>query len=491
VKITVHPGPLTSMDGPLAILALWQNEALPEALKGLFEASDFTGQAKQMLLLYPRGALPAQRLLLIGLGERPKASLDAIRRSTAQAAQKAQELKATSISLNLPSLELDSPAQVAQAIAEGAELGLYRYLAYKSEPKPEHKHQIEKLQIIVEQTENDDLKALEQGIKVGQTIAKGVILARDLSNAPSNELTPKRLAKHAKELANSHGLKLTVLDKEELKQQGFGGLMAVGQGSAQTPRFIILEYGEAGPDHPTICLVGKGVTFDSGGISIKPAEAMDEMKMDMSGAAAVLGTLQIVSKLKLPLHVVGLIGAAENMPSSTAYKPGDIIRTLSGKTIEVLNTDAEGRIILADALFYAQRYQPAAIIDLATLTGAIMVALGTYAIGLFSNDSALAAKVKQAGETANERVWELPLWDEYRELVKSEIADVKNTAGRYGGSITAAAFLETFVGSLPWVHLDIAGTAWGTGSLQPAKGATGSGVRLLVQLLRDWQSPVS
>jgi leucyl aminopeptidase len=238
----------------------------------------------------------------------------------------------------------------------------------------------------------------------------------------------------------------------------------------------------------TVCLVGKGITFDTGGISIKPADQMDLMKMDMGGAAAVLGAMQALGELQLPVHVVGLIASAENMPSSTAFKPGDILKTLSGKTIEVLNTDAEGRIVLADALFYAQRYQPAAIIDLATLTGAIMVALGPHAIGLLSNNDELARRVIEAGEATGERAWQLPLWDAYREMVKGDYGDVRNSVGRQGGAITAGAFLDAFVGGYPWVHLDIAGTAWTDAKPRGynPKGATGVGVRLLIQLLRDW-----
>jgi leucyl aminopeptidase len=248
-----------------------------------------------------------------------------------------------------------------------------------------------------------------------------------------------------------------------------------------------MEHGAAG-DGPTICLVGKGLTFDSGGLSIKPAEAMDTMKSDMGGAAAVFGAMQTAAELKLPLHVVGLVSSAENMPSGTAYRPGDVVTTLSGKTIEVLNTDAEGRIILSDALFYAQRYNPAAIIELSTLTGAIVIALGSHATGMMATDQALADRVSQAGETSGERVWQLPLWPEYHEMIKSEIADIKNIGGRAGGSITAGAFLAAFVGDYPFVHLDIAGTAWADRPAKPyeAQGGTGVGVRLLAEFLRGY-----
>jgi len=323
---------------------------------------------------------------------------------------------------------------------------------------------------------------------VGAAIARGVILARDLANGPGNDITPARLGEAALAIGERSGIRVTVLDLDELKAQGFGGIIAVGQGSGQPPRFIIMEYGAKQAGQPTVCLVGKGITFDTGGISIKPADRMDEMKMDMGGAAAVLGAMQALGELKLPLHAVGLVASAENMPSSTAYRPGDILKTLSGKTIEVINTDAEGRIVLADALYYAQRYQPDGIIDLATLTGAIVVALGTHVTGIMSNNDALAERILQAGEATGERAWRLPLWETYSEMMKSDIADLKNTGGRYGGAINAAAFLEHFVGDYPWVHMDIAGTAW-TDQKPKAytpKGATGVGVRLLVQMLRTW-----
>jgi leucyl aminopeptidase len=330
--------------------------------------------------------------------------------------------------------------------------------------------------------------ALSAGVAVGRAVAGGVALARDLANGPGNDITPTALGEAAIALGERHGFAVTVLDKAQLTEQGFYGILAVGQGSAQEPRFIVMEHGSAAEGAPTICLVGKGITFDTGGISIKPADSMDNMKMDMGGAAAVFGAMQAVGELKLPLHVVGIVCSAENMPSSTAYRPGDIIKTLSGKTIEVLNTDAEGRIVLADGLFYAQRYSPAAVVDLATLTGAIMVALGPHAIGMMGTSQDLADRLSAAGEAAAERVWQLPLWDEYRDMMKSDIADLKNTGGRYGGAITAGGFLAAFVGDYPWAHLDIAGTAWVERATRPyySKGATGIGVRLLVQLLRGY-----
>jgi len=375
-----------------------------------------------------------------------------------------------------------APTVVGQAFAEGVELGLYRYLQYKTDPR----ESVDVTSATLYMGAAAD--AAQVGANIGLSIAGGVTLARNLANGPGNAITPTVLGETALALGERYGFAVTVLDKAQLTAQGFRGILAVGQGSAQEPRFIVIEHGSAAEGTPTICLVGKGITFDTGGISIKPADKMDEMKMDMGGAAAVLGAMQAVGELNLPLHVVGIICSAENMPSSSAYRPGDIIGTLSGKTIEVLNTDAEGRIVLADGLFYAQRYNPTAIIDLATLTGAIMVALGSHATGMMGTSQDLADRLSRAGEATAERVWQLPLWDEYRDMMKSDIADLKNTGGRYGGAITAGGFLAAFVGDYPWIHLDIAGTAWVERATRPyyTKGATGIGVRLLVQLLRGY-----
>lgn len=486
MDISVQQGVILQETAPLVALGIWEDMALPDEIISLLEPDDFQGRAKQIAVLYPRGVLPMRRLLLIGLGQQRSAHADTLRQAAAQVVQKVRDLKLASFTASLPVPDALSVEAAAQAFAEGTELGHYSFLEYKSDTSPEETHRVERFTLVVE----DHVEAVRQGVALGQVVARGVTLARDLANGPGNAVTPTYLATVAQDIGTRFGMPVTVLDQEELERQGFGGLLAVGKGSAQPPRFIIMEHGSADTHHPTICLVGKGVTFDTGGISIKPAEKMSDMKMDMSGAAAVLGVMHIVGALNLPIHVVGLISSAENMPGGQAYRPGDIIKTLSGKTIEVLNTDAEGRVILADALFYAQRYQPQAIVDLATLTGAIMVALGPHAIGMMSTSQELADRVLRAGEATAERVWQLPLWDEYRDMVKSDIADVKNAAGRYGGAITAAAFLAAFVGDYPWVHLDIAGTAWTeqVARAYHAKGATGVGVRLLTRMLQDFVS---
>jgi leucyl aminopeptidase len=306
---------------------------------------------------------------------------------------------------------------------------------------------------------------------------------------PSNEATPSRMAQHARDLARAGGFSATVLGLEELEALGAGGILAVNRGSFEfePAQFAVLEYdGTGGRGGAPLVLVGKGITFDTGGISIKPAEGMEKMKYDKAGSVAVLGAFKAAAALELPVRVVGLCPWTENAPSGSAYRPGDVVTFLNGKTAEIVNTDAEGRVILADALAYATRYKPAAVIDLATLTGACTVALGNQAAGLMTNDAPLAARVKAAAELTGERVWELPLFDEYHEQIKSEIADIKNTGGREGGAITAAMFLKQFV-DYPWVHLDIAGMAWNEKDRPHVpKGATGFGVRLLVQLLRDW-----
>ena len=349
-------------------------------------------------------------------------------------------------------------------------------------PPEEKKPPLERIDVLAP-TGTD---AIQSGHRIGAAIGAGQTLARGIQVLPGNVCTPSYVARTAEELAQRHGFGVTVLDKAAIVREGMGALMAVAQGSAEEPRFIALQYkgGEGAP----VVLVGKGVTFDTGGISIKPAQNMEDMKYDMSGAAAVLGTFEMLGRLKPAVHVVGLIPSTENMPSGTAVKPGDVVTSLSGKTIEVINTDAEGRLILCDALAYARRYQPACAIDIATLTGAIVVALGHTASGVMGTDERLIDEVRSAGERAGERVWPLPLWDEYRELMKSDIADVKNAGGRPAGSISAGWFLREFVDGFPWAHLDIAGTAY-TDREDPTrvKGPTGVGVRLFSEFVLNRQ----
>ena len=484
MDIKVQSGDVLRAPSDLAVLASFEDVPLPAEVAGLLEAEDFRGRAKQTLLLYPRGAVAPRRLLLIGLGKRAALTPEGIRQASALAVQHARSLQVPGLTIGVNG-EVPLPAPVAaQSFGEGIELGAYRYWHYRTGLTSEQTFQVERATVF--STANE--AQTRAGVETGQAIARGVELARDLVNGPGYAMTPAKLGDEAVALGQRLGLSVTVFDKAQLVQQGFGGILAVGQGSANEPRFIVMEYGAAIKNAPTICLVGKGLTFDSGGLSLKPADAMETMKSDMGGAGAVFGAMQAVAELKLPLHVVGLVSAAENMPSSTAYRPGDIVTTLSGKTIEVLNTDAEGRIILSDGLFYAQRFSPAAIVELSTLTGAMIIALGSHATGMMGTSQELADQISRAGEASGERVWQFPLWNEYREMVKSQIADLKNLAGRAAGSITAGAFLAEFVGDYPFIHLDVAGTAWAD---QPAKpydshGATGVGVRLLTEFLREY-----
>lgn len=476
-------GNVLEVESGLAILGVFENDSLPPEVAQLLDPADFTGKAEKTALLYPRGAVAPARLILLGLGDRAKFGATAMRRAMAVAIKRARDLKVTEVTVGvLGEMPLDS-ALAAKSVIEGLEFGSYRYAHFQTELSDDQKFVVESAVMLVEESNAPHVAA---GLALGLATARGTQLARDLVNSPSYVTTPATLADEALKVADRFGLATTVLAMDELVAQGFGGIVAVGKGSANEPRFISMEYGTAADDRPTICLVGKGLTFDSGGLNIKPGDSMETMKHDMSGAAAVIGTMQAVAELGLPIHLVGLIGAAENMPSGSAYRPGDIVKALSGKTVEVLNTDAEGRIVLADVLFYAQRYEPDAIIDIATLTGAVIVALGPHAIGLVGTDQALVDSLREAGEATGERAWQLPLWDEYREMVQSDIADIKNIASGGAGTVTAAAFLANFVGEYPWAHLDIAGTAWVAKPEKPyqSKGGTGVGVRLLVEYLR-------
>ncbi len=482
MEINGKPGNVLREPSNLAVLGCYEDIPLAEEVLALLEPADFKGRAGQSLLLYPRTAIAPRRLLLVGLGKREKATAETIRRASATAVKEARRLLVADVTIGVHG-DLPANAELAaQAFAEGFELGAYRFWRYRTGLADELTFDVERATVF---TQSDERTRL--GISNGQAIARGVNFARDLVNGPGYAMHPPKLGDEAVKLGQRLGLKVTVLDMAQLSEQGFGGILAVGKGSEHEPRFIVMEYGEAKAGTPTICLVGKGLTFDSGGLSLKPAEAMETMKSDMGGAASVFGAMQAAAELKLPLHLVGLVSAAENMPSSNAYRPGDIVKTLSGKTIEVLNTDAEGRIILSDALFYAQRYHPQAIIELSTLTGAMIIALGSHATGMMGTDQALMDRLSRAGEISGERVWQFPLWEEYRQMVKSEIADLKNLAGRPAGSITAGAFLAEFVGDYPFVHLDVAGTAWADRPAKPydTSGGTGVGVRLLVEFLRE------
>jgi leucyl aminopeptidase len=448
------------------------DKATGGALERVFQAGDFSGKRDEVALIYPGGK--AARILLVGMGKEPEVTGGSVRRAAAVAAKRARGLGIASATFSVAkeSLGTVSAKDAGQAIAEGLAQGAWNFLEMKQPPE-EKKAQLERFEILF----SGDTPGATAGHRIGEAIAAGHLYARGLQVLPPNVCTPTFLGERAVELAKQHGFGVTVLDRKAIEKEGMGALLAVGQGSAQEPRFIALEY--KGAEGAPVVLVGKGVTFDTGGISIKPAQSMEDMKYDMSGAAAVLGTFEVLGRLKPRLHVVGLIPSAENMPSSTSYRPGDVVKTLSGKTIEVVNTDAEGRLLLCDALTWARRYAPACALDIATLTGAIVIALGHTAIGVMGTDEKLVSEVVAAGDRAGERAWPLPLWDEYRDLIKSDIADIKNSGGRPAGSISAGWFLREFVDGFPWAHLDIAGTAYTERDAPDmAKGPTAAGVRL-------------
>jgi leucyl aminopeptidase len=459
------------------------SSARDRELRRLVDSSGFRGAPNETLTL-PRGRGWA---LVVGLGKAKQLSLERVRQLAGTAARAARAHGFKHIALPvLGERPLGPVAAVAQAAAEGALLGLYRYDKLKQIPKHERNRRLDAVTLVVERA--GDVAPAKRAVEKAQVLAEAVSLARDFINGPSNLVTPTYLANEARAIARRHRLMCTVIPFARLKRLGFGGIVGVAQGSAHPAQFIVLDYKPA-PSKATFALCGKGITFDSGGINIKPSAKMEQMKYDMSGAAAVLGTIKVAATLKLPFRVVGIIAATENLPSGTAQKPGDILKTLSGKTIEVLNTDAEGRLVLADCLHYAKRYKPDCCIDLATLTGACVVALGSEAVGLMTKDERLAARISQAGKVTYERIWRLPLWDEYGPALKSDIADLRNVTNTgEAGTITAAKFLEEFAEGLPWAHLDIAGTAW-TEKDKPyiPKGAVGIGVRLLVNLMENWK----
>ena len=474
--------------------------ALDRALGGRIAAAlasgDFRAKRGQLLLLYTDGAVPAARILLVGLG--PEASSDAagLREAAARAIHEARKRKAPELAILTPAGRRLRTGPATQALTEGVVLGAYRFDRYKK-PREDEAGEVTAVTICVER--KGDLPAARTAASLGTVLAQSQNLARDLSNEPPNVLPPTALASAAQRMAREVGLQCRVLSVPELKKRKMNALLAVGGGSANPPRLIVLEHnappkgkGRKGArKRPTVCLVGKGVTFDSGGLSLKPSASMTTMKHDMSGGATVIGALRACAILKVPLHVVGIVGAVENMPSGTAYRVDDVLTTMSGKTIEVGNTDAEGRVVLADALHFARtEFEPVAMIDLATLTGACIVALGHWAAAVLANNERLSDAIRKAGETVGERFWPLPLWDVHREHMRGKIADVRQVAGRDAGTITAAAFLWHFAGDdVPWAHLDIAPTANTdrSGPLQPY-GATGFGVRTLVELLRDWRN---
>ncbi len=473
---------------PLPPLVEAIDRALQRGITDLLKAKTFKGGSGEAAVLTTQGRLPAKRVILVGLGKKDQFTIDRLRQAAGKAATTARGTGARQVASALPVLsQIDRflPERV-RAVAEGTLLALYRYLRYKTNEEA-GKADVKELTLLA--PPRTALPPLRRAAREGEILANAVAFARDLVSTPSSDLTPTDLAETARSLARGvRGMRVKVLDRRQMERLKMGGMLGVSRGSAQPPRFIVLEYRPAGAKGKPIALVGKSVTFDSGGISIKPSAGMEQMKYDMSGGAAVLGTMKAAAALKLPVRLLGILPAVENMPSGTAYKPGDILRAMSGRTIEVVNTDAEGRLILADGLHYATRYRPRAIIDLATLTGACAVAVGNYAIAVLGTDEKLIDRVRKAGEASGERVWPLPLWEEYDPLIKSDVADCKNTGDKTAGTIVGAVFLKPFVGKHPWVHLDIASTAW-VENERPyiPKGGSGVGIRLLIELLKGWE----
>jgi leucyl aminopeptidase len=498
VEIKIKTGEIQKENGELIVVNLFEGVTTPGGATGavdqvlggrigrLIADGDFKGKAQETALLYTDNALPAKRVLVVGLGKKEKFDLEAIRVAAATAAKRVRDLRVPNFSTIVHGggrggIDL---AAAVQAVVEGTELALYEFKELKTEPEDDPKSVHEMTFVVFDESKRPEVEA---AVTTARKIVAGVSLARDLVNRPANYATPTLLAQQAQDIADTFGATCQVLEEADMEALGMGSLLGVARGTDEPAKFIVLEHNARRQDLETIVLVGKGITFDSGGISIKNRDGMEAMKGDMAGGAAVLGAMHAVAALDLPLHVVGLVPTTENLPSGKAYKPGDVVRAMNGKTIEVISTDAEGRMILADALVYAQRYRPRAVVDLATLTGAITVALGHHAVGLFCNDDGLAARLEAAGQASFERAWRMPLFEEYGEQLKSHVADVKHVGGRPAGAITAAFFLTKFIGEFPWAHLDIAGRAW-TDEDKPytPKWATGVGVRLLVQFLRDW-----
>jgi leucyl aminopeptidase len=470
----------SNLEGPAERLDGWYGGAISRALAdGRFRGRD--GESRFVSV----GVQDRPDLLLLGPAGPDASPEERARRAAGSAVQAAREARAESLAFLLIGSAGQEPAPaIWQAVAEGLALGGWTYTELKADEERSSGTRAPERLIVAAPFQDSISPAAAAAVPRGDLIAAAQNSARVLVTGPGNVVTPACLAEHAADLGSKYGLTVQAWGREKLRAEGFGALLAVAKGSVEEPRFIILEH--RGDDGAPCVLVGKGVTFDSGGISLKPASGMEAMKYDMAGAAAVLGAMEAAARLELPHRVIGLIPATENMPSGDALKPGDVIRGVSGKSMEIVNTDAEGRLILSDALSYALRLRPKAIVDLATLTGACVVALGHHAIGLMATDDNLARALGDAGGRSGERVWRLPLWREYRSLIRSDIADIKNSGGRPAGTITAGYFLREFVGDAPWAHLDIAGTAWAEEdrAYQP-KGATGVGVRLLVEWLQS------
>jgi leucyl aminopeptidase len=480
MNINLEARPIAEVDADALVVIGFEGGPPPGAgdqAKELYDSGEFTGKASEISVLHRPAGVKAKRLVLAGGGKRDKFNASELRKLAGAVLRTLKSKKIRSIAFALD--EEFRSDEFAAAAVEGAILGDFESDRYKTDPKKSEKR-VDSFAV---------LGGSQAGVDRGRILAEAQNFTRSLANDPPNLLTPMRLAERGRELAAEFGLECEILDQDRMRQLGMGALLGVAQGSAEPPALIVLRYQPASApssnDH--LGLVGKGVTFDTGGISIKPAQDMDQMRYDMAGGAAVLGAMRAIAQLKPSIPVTGIIPTVENMPGSRAQRPGDIVTSLSGKTVEVLNTDAEGRLILIDALTYAERLGCTHLVDAATLTGAVVVALGHHYSGAFSNNQPFCDKLLAAAKTEGEKMWQFPLDEDYKKALESEFADLQNIGGRPGGAITAATFIKDFVNDVPWVHLDIAGTAWlEEGKPHMVKGATGIGVRTFVQLAQNW-----
>ena len=493
VQIKVEQTTIDQNQTPLLVVGLYENDndhlnskeldpILHSTIREIISNKEFKAVVGARLIIPTMGKGPMKKIMLMGLGKKEKFNNEIARIVSAKAAVKVREMEISEFSI-LPYSNLDDG--LIEAISEGIALSLYSFNRYKTNDSGEES-KVKQVTILI----NTDKNKIQPIIDRTGLLVNAVNLARDLSNLPPNDCSPSQLASIAVSVGTEYGLKTRIVERYEMESLGLNGIVSVGKGSQNPPKLIILEYHGSTDDRKPYLLVGKGVTFDTGGISLKDHDKMDEMKFDKSGGCNVVAIMKAVASLKLPINVVGIIPSVENMPSSTSYRPGDIIKMYNGKTVEVLNTDAEGRLILADALsFGIASYNPKAVIDLATLTGACIIALGTNVAAVMGTNKKFIDELHQVSDRTGEKIWELPLYEEFNEQIKSSIADIKNIGGRPGGAITAAAFLSNFTHGIPWIHIDIAGTAWtqeGTfeRSYNP-KGATGFGIRTLVKLLME------
>ena len=497
MELKVFQGKIQEAQVDTIIVNLFEGVILPDgatgavdqatggAIRELIAGGDFKGKTGETAVIYPRGLISARRVLVVGLGKAESFDLEGARKAAAAAILRARELNAKDVGTIVHGSGIGGfPVQAAaQATLEGSLLALYRYNAPKT--GEDKKNDVQSLSVF--EFDLEKISAIEAGMEAAKALAEGVFLTRDLVNLPPNVATPTRLAQAAQEIAEQFKMTLTIGDRDWAAERNMGAFLAVAKGAGEPPKFIVLEHNSDRTELDTVVLVGKGITFDTGGISIKSSDHMWDMKSDMGGAGAVLGTMKVVGLLDLPLRVIGIAPATENMPDANAYRPADVITASNGKTIEIMSTDAEGRMILADALVYAKRFNPKAVIDLATLTGACVVALGeNIAAGIFCNDDSLRENLLASGTNTHERLWPLPLWDDYKKAIKSEVADMKNSGGRSGGVGTSAIFLKEFT-DYPWAHLDIAPMALnGKDHGYIPAGGTGFGVRLLVDFLKNW-----